>query len=116
MICRVQRALASARSERRRDDHMTDCSRLLLSQLGRELAAAALTLIRAAAWIRMPVGAVTGAALTAVAGLRGAAGAPWLDRALLAADVMAVGHLDGPETARSQALGLLTDQAVEASR
>jgi hypothetical protein len=46
----------------------------------------------------------------------GSAGAPWLDRALLAADVMAAGHADGPETARRQALSLLADQPTAASR
>ncbi|WP_436528340.1 phosphotransferase [Actinoplanes sp. HUAS TT8] len=46
----------------------------------------------------------------------GAAGAPWLDRALLAADVVAAGHAEGPGIARQQALDLLTDQPVEASR
>jgi aminoglycoside phosphotransferase (APT) family kinase protein len=46
----------------------------------------------------------------------GAAGAPWLDRALLAADVVAAGHADGPDTARRQALDLLTSEPAEASR
>ncbi|UQU67441.1 phosphotransferase [Couchioplanes caeruleus] len=43
-------------------------------------------------------------------------GASWLDRALLAADVVAAGHEGGPETARQQALELLTDQPPEAAR
>ncbi|WP_433294391.1 phosphotransferase [Actinoplanes sp. CA-030573] len=43
-------------------------------------------------------------------------GAPWLDRALLAADVVAAGHEDGTDTARHQALELLSDQPAEAAR
>jgi aminoglycoside phosphotransferase (APT) family kinase protein len=46
----------------------------------------------------------------------GAAGAPWLDRALLAADVVAAGHADGPDIARRQALELLINGPAEASR
>ena len=46
----------------------------------------------------------------------GAAGAPWLDRALLAADIVAAGHADGPDIARRQALNLLINQPAEASR
>jgi aminoglycoside phosphotransferase (APT) family kinase protein len=46
----------------------------------------------------------------------GAAGAPWLDRALFAADVVAAGHAEGPEIARRQALNLLISQPAEASR
>jgi aminoglycoside phosphotransferase (APT) family kinase protein len=46
----------------------------------------------------------------------GTAGAPWLDRALLAADIVAAGHADGPEIARRQALNLLINQPAEASR
>jgi serine/threonine protein kinase len=42
--------------------------------------------------------------------------APWLDRALLAADVMAAGHETGPQTARDLALGLLAEQPIEAAR
>jgi aminoglycoside phosphotransferase (APT) family kinase protein len=45
-----------------------------------------------------------------------AAGAPWLDRALLAADVMGAGHVAGPEAARRRAWELLADQPAEASR
>jgi aminoglycoside phosphotransferase (APT) family kinase protein len=45
-----------------------------------------------------------------------AAGAPWLDRALLAADVVAAGHAEGPEIARRQALELLISEPAEASR
>ncbi|MEU8655888.1 phosphotransferase family protein [Actinoplanes philippinensis] len=45
-----------------------------------------------------------------------AAGAPWLDRALLAADVVAAGHAEGPEVARRQALELLLGEPSEASR
>ncbi|SNS77846.1 hypothetical protein SAMN05421812_101755 [Asanoa hainanensis] len=44
------------------------------------------------------------------------AGAPWLDAALLAADVVAAGHLDGPATARREALRLLADEPPEAAR
>lgn len=43
-------------------------------------------------------------------------GGPWLDRALLAADVVAAGHADGPDTAAREALDLLTDGPVEAYR
>jgi aminoglycoside phosphotransferase (APT) family kinase protein len=43
-------------------------------------------------------------------------GARWLDQALLAADVMAAGHTDGPETARRQVLAMLADQPTAASR
>ncbi len=46
----------------------------------------------------------------------GAAGAPCLDRALLAADVVAAGHAEGPEIARRQALDLLISEPAEASR
>jgi hypothetical protein len=46
----------------------------------------------------------------------GAAGAPWLGRALLAADIVAAGHAEGPEIARRQALNLLMSQPAEASR
>lgn len=46
----------------------------------------------------------------------GCAGARWLDRALLAADVVGAGHSGGPEVARRQALGLLADQPPEAAR
>lgn len=42
--------------------------------------------------------------------------APWLDRALLAADVMAAGHEAGPQAARELAFGLLADQPIEAAR
>jgi hypothetical protein len=42
--------------------------------------------------------------------------APWLDRALLAAEVMAAGHEDGPQTARDLAFGLLAGQPIEATR
>jgi aminoglycoside phosphotransferase (APT) family kinase protein len=44
------------------------------------------------------------------------AAAPWLDRALLAADVVAAGHAGGAEIARRMALSLLADQPPEASR
>lgn len=46
----------------------------------------------------------------------GAAGASWLDRALLAADVVATGHAEGPEFARRQALHLLIGRPAEAAR
>ncbi|GAA2913181.1 hypothetical protein Acy02nite_90500 [Actinoplanes cyaneus] len=46
----------------------------------------------------------------------GAAGAAWLDRALLAAHVVAAGHADGPEVAHRQALDLLLGQPAQASR
>jgi len=44
------------------------------------------------------------------------AGAPWLDRALLAADVLGAGHTGGPDVARRQARALLADLPPEASR
>jgi hypothetical protein len=43
-------------------------------------------------------------------------GARWLDRALLAADIAGAGHIDGPDSARRQALALLSDQPPEAAR
>jgi aminoglycoside phosphotransferase (APT) family kinase protein len=46
----------------------------------------------------------------------GAAGAPWLDHALLAADVVAAGHAEGPDIARRQARDLLAGQPAEAAR
>lgn len=46
----------------------------------------------------------------------GCRAAAWLDRALLAADVVAAGHAEGPGPARRQALDLLADQPAEAAR
>jgi hypothetical protein len=46
----------------------------------------------------------------------GSAGAPWLDRSLLAADVVATGHADGPDAAVSEALAVLADCPPVASR
>ncbi|MFB9363611.1 phosphotransferase family protein [Actinoplanes nipponensis] len=46
----------------------------------------------------------------------GCSGAPWLDRALLAADVMAAGHRDGPDEVRRQAVDLLTGLPADAAR
>jgi aminoglycoside phosphotransferase (APT) family kinase protein len=43
-------------------------------------------------------------------------GAPWLDRAMLAADVVGAGHADGPRIAREQALDLLAGLPAEAAR